>query len=139
MVAEEKAQLDFVAIAAELAPIIKENSVRINEERQIPSEIAEDLADRGFFRLLLPKSLGGTELNHSEFLDILEIIAESDTSTAWLLNQNNVWSTASTRMLESTAQEIWKDQRAVVTNGPPSSIAKLYPLKADTYYLVTGL
>ena len=77
MVAEEKAQLDFVAIAAELAPIIKENSVRINEERQIPSEIAEDLADRGFFRLLLPKSLGGTELNHSEFLDILEIIAES--------------------------------------------------------------
>ena len=46
MVAEEKAQLDFVAIAAELAPIIKENSVRINEERQIPSEIAEDLADR---------------------------------------------------------------------------------------------
>ena len=82
MVAEEKAQLDFVAIAAELAPIIKENSVRINEERQIPSEIAEDLADRGFFRLLLPKSLGGTELNHSEFLDILEIIAESDTSTA---------------------------------------------------------
>ena len=34
MVAEEKAQLDFVAIAAELAPIIKENSVRINEERQ---------------------------------------------------------------------------------------------------------
>ena len=46
MVAEEKAQLDYVAIASELAPIIKENSVRINEERQIPSEIAEDLADR---------------------------------------------------------------------------------------------
>ncbi len=129
MVAEEKAQLDFVAIAAELAPIIKENSVRINEERQIPSEIAEDLADRGFFRLLLPKSLGGTELNHSEFLDILEIIAESDTSTAWLLNQNNVWSTASTRMLESTAQEIWKDQRAVVTNGPPSSNCKAVPVE----------
>ena len=127
MVAEEKAQLDYVKLAAELAPVIKLNSDRINIERQIPTDIAEDLADRDFFRLLLPKPLGGLELDHSMFLDILEIIAEADTSVAWLLNQNNVWSTASTRMPEVTAKEIWKDQRAVVTNGPPSSTCKAVP------------
>ena len=90
MVTEQKPGIDYTAIATELAPMIKQNSDRINAERQIPSDIAQDLADRGFFRLLLPKTLGGAELKHSQFLDILEIIAESDTSTAWCLNQNNV-------------------------------------------------
>ena len=134
MVTEPKPGVDYTAIATELAPIIKENSDRINSERQIPSDIAQDLADRGFFRLLLPKTLGGAELEHSQFLNILEIIAESDTSTAWCLNQNNVWSTSSTRMPEKTAKEIWKDQRAVVTNGPPSAVCKAIPVE-DGYAL----
>ena len=129
MATEQQTQRNYIALAEQLAPIIKQNSSRINSERQIPSDIAEDLADQGFFRLLLPKSLGGAELEHSKFLDILEIIAESDTSTAWCLNQNNVWSTSATRMPEATATEIWKDQRAVVTNGPPSSTCKATPTK----------
>ena len=127
MATDQQSQLDYIELAQQLAPVIKENAERINSERQIPSDIAEDLADRGFFRLLLPKSLGGAELEHSKFLNILEIIAESDTSTAWCLNQNNVWSTSSTRMPESTASEIWKEQRAVVTNGPPSGACKAIP------------
>ncbi|MBG94971.1 MAG: hypothetical protein CL793_06920, partial [Chloroflexi bacterium] len=136
MATDQQSQLDYIELAQQLAPVIKENAERINSERQIPSDIAEDLADRGFFRLLLPKSLGGAEIEHSKFLNILEIIAESDTSTAWCLNQNNVWSTSSTRMPESTASEIWKEQRAVVTNGPPSGACKAVP--TEDGHILTG-
>ncbi len=136
MVTEQQSQLDYIGVAQELALVIKQNAERINTERQIPLDIAEDLADRGFFRLLLPKSLKGAELEHSKFLDILEIIAESDTSTAWCLNQNNVWSTSSTRMPEATAAEVWKDQRAVVTNGPPSASCKAVP--TDGGHILSG-
>ena len=59
MATDQQSQLDYIELAQQLAPVIKENAERINSERQIPSDIAEDLADRGFFRLLLPKSLGG--------------------------------------------------------------------------------
>lgn len=96
----------------------------IDEERQMPPELAADMADAGFFRLLLPRELGGAELAHPEFLRILEMFAGADASVAWCLNQNNVFSTRSTRMTMSTAQEIWSERRAVVTNGPPAGGSK---------------
>ncbi len=100
---------------------------RIDAERQMPPDLAADMADAGFFRLLLPRELGGAELAHPDFLRILELFAAADASVAWCLNQNNVFSTRSTRMPLATAQEIWGEQRAVVTNGPPAGGSKSVP------------
>ena len=87
-----------------------------------------DLADAGFFRLLLPRELGGAELAHPDFLRILELFAAADASVAWCLNQNNVFSTRSTRMPMATAREIWGERRGVVTNGPPAGGSKSVPV-----------
>ncbi len=100
---------------------------RIDAQRQIPADLAADLADAGFFRLLLPEELGGAELAHPDFLRILEMFAAVDASVAWCLNQNNVFSTRSTRMPTATAREIWGERRAVVTNGPPAGGSKSVP------------
>ena len=100
----------------------------IDAERQIPADLAADMADAGFFRLLLPRELGGAQLAHPDFLRILELFAAADASVAWCLNQNNVFSTRSTRMAMSTAQEIWGEQRGVVTNGPPAAGSKSVPV-----------
>ena len=100
----------------------------IDTERQMPPDLAADMADAGFFRLLLPKELGGAELSHPDFLNILERFAGADASVAWCLNQNNVFSTRSTRMSMATAREIWGEQRGVVTNGPPASGSKSVPV-----------
>ena len=99
----------------------------IDAERQMPPDLAADMADAGFFRLLLPRELGGAQLAHPDFLNILEMFAGADASVAWCLNQNNVFSTRSTRMAMATAQEIWGEQRAVVTNGPPAGGSKSVP------------
>ena len=68
---------------------------QIEEERLIPREITNELADKGFFRLLLPESLGGAELDHPSFLRIVYEFAKVDASTGWCINQNNVFSTNS--------------------------------------------
>ena len=100
---------------------------RIDEDRQFPTELANEMADAGFFRLLLPKELGGFELEHPQFLTILEMFAPMDASVAWCLNQNNVFSTSSSRMSVAVAHQIWDDQRGVVTNGPPTAGSKAVP------------
>ena len=114
--------------AKSLAGWVAVNADRIDRERRIPSELAGELADKGFFRLLVPRSLGGAELGHLDFLRILEVFAGVDGSTAWCINQNNVFATASVMMPERTAQEIWGDGRAVVANGPPTPSAKAIPV-----------
>ena len=126
----------YLEAARELAVKVAATADRIDDDRQIPSELAEELADKGFFRLLLPRTLGGAQLEHPDFLRILEIFAEVDGSTGWCLNQNNVFSTNSLRMPEQTAREIWGEKRAVVTNGPPTASSQAVPV--DGGYKLNG-
>ena len=122
--------------AHELAEKVGANADQIDIDRQIPTELTNELADKGFFRLLLPKSLGGAQLAHSDFLKILEIFAAEDGSTGWCINQNNVFSTNSLRMPHGIAEEIYAEARAVVTNGPPDSSARAVP--CDGGYKLSG-
>jgi len=126
----------YLDAAREIAVRVAAEADRIDADRQIPAELAKEIAGKGFFRLLLPRSLGGAELPHPDFRRILEVFAEVDGSTAWCINQNNVFSTDCVRMPEETAREIWGDELAVVSNGPPSSSARAIPV--DGGYMVSG-
>ena len=126
----------YLDTARQLAAHVAAGADRIDQERQLPPEFAGEIADQGFFRLLMPRSLGGAELAHPDFLRILEVFAAADGSVGWCLNQNNVFATNSVRMPEQTAREIWGERRAVVTNGPPTSTAKAIPV--DGGYRLKG-
>ena len=126
----------YLEAAPSLVQRVADAADQIDADRQIPADLAADLADAGFFRLLLPRELGGAELAHPDFLRILETFAAADASTAWCLNQNNVFSTRSTRMAMSTAREIWGQQRGVVTNGPPAAGTKSVPVEGG--YRLSG-
>ncbi|MQG46083.1 MAG: hypothetical protein FI712_10190, partial [SAR202 cluster bacterium] len=126
----------YLDTAHELVERVAAQADQIDLERQIPAELAGEIADKGFFRLLLPKSLGGAELDHLDFLRILEIFADVDGSTAWCINQNNVHSTNALRMSPDAAEEIYSESQAVVTNGPPTSDVKA--VRCDGGYLLTG-
>ena len=104
--------------AHDLAGLVRTATDRIEAERRIPPDVSNEIADRGFFRLLLPRSWAA-EMEHPDFLKVVRVFAEADASVAWCINQNNVFSTNAVRVPEETAREIWTVQRNVVTNGPP--------------------
>ena len=112
---------NYLADARELAKAVGDAGDEIAESRRIPVALSNEIADRGFFRLLLPKSLGGAEMAHPDFLEIVGAFAEADASAGWCVNQNNVFSTNAARVPPETAAEIWTVRRNVVTNGPPSA------------------
>ena len=122
--------------AHELADKVAAKADQIDDQRQIPAELAAELADKGFFRLLQPSSSGGAQLEHPDFLKILEIFADADGSTGWCINQNNVHATNIVRMTPEAAQEIYSNDHAVVTNGPPTSAVKAVP--CDAGYRLSG-
>ena len=113
-----------------------ESADRIDAERRLPPELAADMADEGLFRLLVPRSLGGSEMDFVEYLRVVETIARADGSVAWCVNQNNVFATDAVRMPAETAREVWSDPRAVITNGPPTSSTRA--VAVDGGYQVTG-
>lgn len=127
---------EYTDRARQLAVRVDERADEIDERRRIPVDLAGDLADAGLFRLLVPKSLGGVEIGHPAFVEIVRIFAEADASTAWCVNQNNIFATDSARMPVETARKIWGDRRAIVTNGPPSIDTNAVP--AEGGYRLSG-
>ena len=136
MIAKERDTEYYIDKARELAALVAENTDRINEQRKIPTDVSNEIADAGFFRLLMPRNLGGAQLDHPDFLRIVQIIAEADGSVGWSFNQNNVFATNSTRMNDKTREEIYSNPRAVITNGPPMSRSRA--IEVDGGYSLSG-
>ena len=127
---------EYIDRARQLALRVAERADEIDETREIPADLAGDLADAGLFRLLVPKSLDGAEIDHPAFVEIVRIFALADASVAWCVNQNNIFATDSARMPVETARKIWGDRRGVVTNGPPSRDTIATP--AEDGYRLSG-
>ena len=127
---------DYLEDAKEMASEVSKVTDRIERERMIPPEITNQMKDRGLFRLLIPRSLEGAELDHPSFLRLVFEFGKADASVGWCFNQNNVFATNSTRLPEKASREIWTDWRNVVTNGPPTRDTLATPV--DGGYRLTG-
>ncbi|MBU45993.1 MAG: hypothetical protein CMD28_01050 [Flavobacteriales bacterium] len=116
--------------------ILIENSIEeIDEKREIPEKLLSELISNNYFRLLLPKSLNGVEMDFIKYLEILFEIASKDASVAWCINQSNVLSTNAAFMEKDLAKKIFDDPNAIITNGPPLEY-DIKENKSDT--LVSG-
>ena len=116
MIASAKLPLER---ARELAPTLAAAADQIERERRLPAPLVQALHDGGFFRLLLPRSLGGSELDPGTFVQITETIAAADASTAWVVCQTTGCSMVSAYLAPDVAQKIFGDG-GVLAWGPPA-------------------
>ncbi len=111
---------EYLKRALDLAPRIREAGPTIESIGQLPPELARELAENGMFRLLLPRSLGGAQLELPDYLEIIQVIGEADGSTGWCVSQGAVYADLAPAFPDETAQEIWgSDPCAVVATGVP--------------------
>ena len=110
--------VDYVERARALAPMLAAAADEIEERRQLPEHVVEALIEGGFFRLLLPRSLGGAELDPVTYVQVLEEIAKADPSTAWSLGQNSGCSMTAPYLDPAVAREIFGPPRGILAWGP---------------------
>src|SRR5713226_1672691 len=110
--------IDYVERARALAPMLAAASDEIEERRQLPEYVVEALIEGGFFRLLLPRSLGGAELDPVTYVQVLEEIAKADPSTACCLGQNSGCSMTAPYLDPAVAREIFGPPRGILAWGP---------------------
>ncbi len=122
--AQAGAASDCVARARELAPLIAANAARIEREREIAPEVLAALHDARLFRMLMPRSCGGLEVDPLTFVQALEELAKADGSTAWCVGQASGCSVSAAYVAPEVAREIFGDARAVMASGPSGANAK---------------
>jgi alkylation response protein AidB-like acyl-CoA dehydrogenase len=109
---------DCVARARELAPLIAAQADQIERQREIVPEVLAALHDARLFRLVLPRSIGGLEVDPMTLMQTIEEIAKADGSTAWCLSQASGCSVAAAYVAPEVAREVFGDARAVMASGP---------------------
>ena len=116
---------DYSRRARELAPGLVAAADQIEHGRELPEAVVDALVERGLFRLLLPRSLGGAELLPADFVPIIEEIAKADASTAWCLNQASGCSMTAAYLERDAACEIFGGPRGILAWGPGPGTARI--------------
>jgi indole-3-acetate monooxygenase len=108
----------YIARAHELKPMLAAASDAIEAGRQVTPEIVAALTERGIFKMLLPRSIGGAELDPLTYTAVLEILAQGDGSTAWCLGQNSGCSMTAPYLSHEMAIEVFGGPRGILAWGP---------------------
>ena len=119
----------LVDAARDLVPLIRSYADQIDADRELPKPLFHALADAGFYRMCVPRAIGGPEVDFPTYLQVIEELGKGDASTAWTVSQGANWATYSARMSPPAAREIWTDTpRSVVSNTPaPTAKAVVVP------------
>jgi indole-3-acetate monooxygenase len=115
---------DCIALARSLASLIAANATRSEQAREIVPEVIAALHQARLFRMLLPRSCGGFELDPATFMRAVEELAKADASTAWCVAQAAGCSMAAAYLAPEVAREIFGDAEAVMAWGPVGPNAK---------------
>jgi alkylation response protein AidB-like acyl-CoA dehydrogenase len=67
----------------EIAPAISRRSTEIEAARRLPADLLAQLKQAGVFRMLVPRSHGGLEIDFPSSMEIIEELAAADGSVGW--------------------------------------------------------
>ena len=109
--------VSLIERARALAPLIAGEADEIERTRRLTPAVVSALIENGFYRALLPQSLGGAEAPIETFMQMLEAIAKADASTAWCLGQCSVCAMIAASLDHDTAHEIFNTAPGILAWG----------------------
>src|SRR4030095_13679015 len=96
----------LVQAAAALRPVIRGYHEEIEREQRLPKALVEQLHAAGFYRLVIPRELGGLQVDPLTFLRVVELLSESAGSVGWNLCNNSIAQLVTLGLPDEGVQEL---------------------------------
>ncbi len=108
-----RSKAEWVARAQSLVPALRERAARTDAERKVPPELIAELHAAGLLDVLLPRALGGAEVDFSVFSAITRVLAMGCGSTAWVyaILAETAWIAA--LFPQKAQEEVWENRAAL--------------------------
>ena len=107
--------------ARALGPLIAGHVDEIERTRRVPEPLVVALHESRLFRMLLPRSVGGDQVEPGDYLLAVEEISRHDASLGWMLFVANSTVLIAPYLEQRIAKEIFGAPDSVVAWGPPNA------------------
>ncbi|MEA2640601.1 MAG: indole-3-acetate monooxygenase [Chloroflexota bacterium] len=128
---------DPVAAARALQPRIREAAAAIERERKLPAALVREFLDAGLFHMLIPRSLGGPEIDPITAARVVQEVATADGSAGWCVMIAAQNATFAGMLPAKDAEEIWSNGGIAAGTARPTGRAVWTHEPADGY-IVSG-
>ncbi|MEJ0069541.1 MAG: acyl-CoA dehydrogenase family protein [Pseudomonadota bacterium] len=115
---QQRTDVDYIERARALAPMVAAAGEEIERRRQLPEPVVGALVEAGLFKLMVPRSVGGAELDPMTYVQVLEALGQADGSTAWSIGQNSGCSMSAAYLEPAVAREVFGGPRGILAWGP---------------------
>lgn len=115
--AQTEIEQGWVGRARALKPLLEAAAPRIDAACALPADVLDALFESKMFRMLLPHTFGGAELEPATFFQVISEIASGDASAAWCIAQSSGCSMSAAYMEPAAAHKVFGDSRSAVAWG----------------------
>jgi indole-3-acetate monooxygenase len=95
-----------VAAARAIQPALRQYVAEMEREQRFPAALVEQLRAAGFYRLMIPRSLGGLEVDPLTYLRVAELLSEGLGSVGWNIANNGIAGLVSLGLPDEGVEEI---------------------------------
>jgi alkylation response protein AidB-like acyl-CoA dehydrogenase len=127
----------LVETAAELRSIARGFQEDAERERRIPPPLVEQLREAGLYSMVVPKDLGGRQVDLMTYLRVAELMAEGDGSVGWNLANNAIGQLVALSLPDAGVEEVFRSGPDTIVAGtavPGGGTA----VAVDDGYVVNG-
>jgi alkylation response protein AidB-like acyl-CoA dehydrogenase len=93
----------------QIGPVIREHAAEAESGRRLSAPALDALREAGLLRMLLPRSLGGLEVDPITFARVTEAVARHDPAAGWALQAGNTGDWFGARLPDEGVEEIVGD------------------------------
>jgi indole-3-acetate monooxygenase len=126
-----------VQAAAALRSAIRSHHDEIEREQCLPKALVERFHAAGFYRLVIPRELGGLQADPLTYLRVVELLAEAAGSVGWNLANNSIGQLVTLGLPDEGVHEIYaRGAEAVIAGTAVMGGGRAVPVNGG--YRVTG-
>src|SRR5271167_2068917 len=104
----------LVQAATALQPALRDYHDEIEREQRLPKSLVEQLRAAGFYKMVIPRALGGLQVDPLAYLRVVELLAEGAGSVGWNLANNSIGQLVTLGLPDEGVHEIYPPGHATV-------------------------
>src|SRR5512132_1179784 len=97
--------------------MLRECREETEREQRLPKPLVEQMRAAGFYRMVIPRALGGLQVDPLTYLRVVELLAEGAGSVGWNLANNGIGQLVTLGLPDEGVHEIYAHEADTVIAG----------------------